>query len=705
MRALTKYKEIDQLSSKPGANKLFNRAAIMCSAGAVFVAVLGLLGWVPSLGFLGNITPHFIPMAPTTSICFILLGLIVLIQIRYRLQGWSRFSAVAVTVLLSVFGIIEFAEHFHTGIDLEDFLVPDVGLLGLMRKARMSPATGATVFLSGVTTLLLIFKETKNKQGKSICSCSGIVGSLVVITSLTFLMSYLYGSPLLYGSQTIPMAATTAIGFLFLGVGLVTAAGQDRLPIRLLTGNSTRAKLLRTFLPLSILIVMSQDILHHFVFVPFHINSALLSALLMILFMVITSVIVTGVSGAIGRAIDAAKTKYSQAEEEKKQLQDQLRQTQKLQAIGTLAGGIAHDFNNILMAIIGNVDLALDNIPDGSISRSNLQQALIAGSRAKKLVQQILTYSRKTEQERIPVEVAPVVKEALEMLRSSMQPTIEIRENIEADSSIIIADPTHIHQILVNLCTNASHAIGNKGGVLEVSLSDVEIESNIVTDFGTLQQGSYVKLTVQDAGCGMDREVMERIFEPFYTTKDVNEGTGMGLSVVHGIVESYGGLITVDSEPGGGTTFNVFFPRIKSAIAQPAEPSEIVYGRREMILLVDDEKPIVDMMTQTLQRLGYTVVAKNKGIDALEAFQAEPDKFDLVITDYAMPGMTGKELAKQLMGIRDDIPLILCTGFSDDIDAEEARSMGIKAFVAKPISRSDISLIIRNILDRKEISV
>jgi CheY-like chemotaxis protein/two-component sensor histidine kinase len=376
-----------------------------------------------------------------------------------------------------------------------------------------------------------------------------------------------------------------------------------------------------------------------------------------------------------------------------------------MEAIGTLAGGIAHDFNNILAAMVGYADLALDDAPEGTVARSNLEQVLIAGSRAKELVRQILTFSRKTGQEQKPMEIAPIVKEALKMLRSSIPTTIEIRQNIQADSSVIMANPTEIHQILVNLCTNAAHAMGENGGLLEVSLTDVVIEPAIVTDFGTLQEGSYLKLSVKDTGCGMDREVMGRIFEPFFTTKTVEKGTGMGLSVVHGIIESYGGLITVDSKPGKGTTFNIFFPRIENSIVQPSEPSEIVHGQGELILLVDDEKPVVDMMTQMLERLGYTVVAETSSTDALKTFQAEPDKFDLVITDYAMPNMTGKQLAKELVSIRPDIPIILCTGFSEDIDSEEARSVGIKEFVTKPIARENIALIIRNVLDKKEITV
>lgn len=392
-------------------------------------------------------------------------------------------------------------------------------------------------------------------------------------------------------------------------------------------------------------------------------------------------------------------------EEEKRELEAQIRQTQKLEALGTLAGGITHDFNNILAAIVGYADLALEDTPDGSLARSNLEQVLVASSRAKDLVKQILTFSRKTEQKQDPMEIAPIINEALKMLRSSIPTTIEIRRNIAADLSVIMGDPTQIHQILMNLCTNASHAMDDDGGVLEVSLVDFDTESAVVTDYGTLQPGSYVKLTVNDTGCGMDSKVMERIFEPFFTTKPVDKGTGMGLSVVHGIVENHRGIITVQSQLGKGTTFDIYFPKIEGSCTHQTQTVHIPRGNGEVILVVDDEKPLIDMMTQMLERLGYTVVGKTASMDALETFRAAPGRFDLVITDYAMPNMTGKELAQALMAVKPDIPVILCTGFSENIDAESAKSMGIKEFVMKPVARSEIAATIRNLLDRKEITV
>jgi len=392
------------------------------------------------------------------------------------------------------------------------------------------------------------------------------------------------------------------------------------------------------------------------------------------------------------------------AEKEKHNLEVQVRQKQKMEAIGTLAGGIAHDFNNILGALIGYADLAKDDIPEGTVAHQNQQEVLIAAKRAKELVKQILTYGRQDEAKLAPVQINTVVTEALKMLRSSLPTTIEINQNINCNSSIM-ADETHIHQILLNLGTNAAHAMSENGGVLEVNLADVNIDSDITNKHGTLQRGSYVKLTVKDTGCGMSEETMERIFEPFYTTKEVGKGTGMGLSVVHGIVENHNGLITVDSKSEEGTTFEIFFPCVDDRKVIETEDSEIIDGQGEQILLVDDEQSLVDMATQMLQRIGYEVIAKTNSIEALEIFQEDPSKFDLVITDQTMPKMKGTELAKELMNIRPDIPIILCTGFSESVDSESAKAVGIREFVMKPVNREEISQIIREILNKKGVTV
>jgi len=388
------------------------------------------------------------------------------------------------------------------------------------------------------------------------------------------------------------------------------------------------------------------------------------------------------------------------AEEEKKKLETQLRQAQKMETIGTLAGGIAHDFNNILSAIFGFTELAMDHAEHGSLLHDNLQEVLIAGERAKDLIQQILTFSRQSDQEIKPVQIGLLAKEAIKLLRASLPTTIKIRQNIQTDS-LVMSDPTQIHQILMNLCTNAGHAMKRKGGVLEVELDNLELDSELVSIYPDLEPGPYVRLTVSDTGHGMTPEVINRIFDPFYTTKEKGEGTGMGLSVVHGIVKSYGGTINVHSEPGKGSTFKIFLPAIERRIEADARIEKPIPKGKEHILFIDDEQPLVDIGKQLLESLGYEVTTRISSVEALELFKSRSDTYDLIITDMTMPNMTGDELAKKLIAIRSDIPIILCTGFSVKITEEKAKRLGIRALVSKPILKRDIAETIRRALDEK----
>jgi len=385
---------------------------------------------------------------------------------------------------------------------------------------------------------------------------------------------------------------------------------------------------------------------------------------------------------------------------EKKNLEAQLQQSQKMEAIGTLAGGIAHDFNNILTPIIVRTEMALAQIPEEINGRHQLKHVLKAGIRAKELVQQILTFSRQSEEERKPLELSPIVKEALKLLRSSLPATIEIRLNIETESDEVLASPVKVHQVLMNLCTNAAHAMRDKGGVLELSLHDIYADAE--GQYPELRPGAYMRLTVKDTGHGMDRSVMQQIFDPFFTTKERGEGTGMGLSVVHGIVKGYDGSITCDSEPGKGTTFQVFIPRIAKEVFAETEMAKPLPGGGEQILLLDDEEAMVDAIKEMLASLGYKVDARTDPIEVLDLFREEPHKFDLVITDMTMPKMTGGELAKELIRIRPDIPIVLCTGFSGLISEEKAKAIGIREFVMKPIVMKEMAGIIRRVLDENE---
>lgn len=391
-------------------------------------------------------------------------------------------------------------------------------------------------------------------------------------------------------------------------------------------------------------------------------------------------------------------TDRKRAEEQKERLEDQLQQAHKMEAIGTLAGGIAHDFNNILSVIIGYTELILMNGNVDEEVRQNLKEIFSASKHARDMVKQILAFSRQSKQERKPIQVAHIVKEAIKMLRVSLPTTIAIQQKIEKNTGIIEADPTQIHQVLMNLCTNAAHAIDEKDGVLEISLSNIELDQNAAARHPELKPGPHLKLSVRDTGHGIHPEAQERIFEPYFTTKVKGEGTGLGLAVVQGIIKSQNGAITVESEVGKGSTFHVYLPIIQRNVTVDEVESTALPMGHERILLVDDEQPLVEIGKQMLERLGYTVAARTSSIEALELFKVQPNRFDLVITDIVMPNMTGEKLAEKLMDIRADIPIILCTGYSEKFTRRQASDMGIRSFLMKPLVMQDLAGTVRQAL-------
>lgn len=380
----------------------------------------------------------------------------------------------------------------------------------------------------------------------------------------------------------------------------------------------------------------------------------------------------------------------------------QLQQIDKLQAIGTLAGGIAHDFNNILFPIIGYTQMVIEDVSENSQIKKNLEEVLNATNRAKDLVTQILTFSRQSSQEYRPLRIQPLIKEALKLLRASIPTTIEIVHHTDSACGATMGDPTQIHQVIMNLCTNAFHAMQETGGILEINLNEFDIDADDLLAKIGMKPGRYIQLEVIDTGHGMKPAVLERIFEPYFSTKEQGKGTGLGLSVTHGIVKSHGGDIRVSSKPGKGTTFQVYLPLIKySAVEIESVISETAAIGSECVLLVDDETQIVKLEQQALQRLGYQVTSRTSSLEALETFRKQPEKFDLVITDMTMPNMTGMELAPELMRIRPDIPIILCSGFSEMITEEKVKAMGIREYVLKPIAMSVLAKKIRKVLDTK----
>jgi PAS domain S-box-containing protein len=387
---------------------------------------------------------------------------------------------------------------------------------------------------------------------------------------------------------------------------------------------------------------------------------------------------------------------------ESRQLEVRLQQAHKMEAIGTLAGGIAHDFNNVLGIIMGNTELAMGDVPEWNPAHDHLKEIKTAIKRAKEIVSQLLRVSRKTETNRIPVNSIHVIEESLKLLRATLPKTIAIRQTFPVKCDTILADPTQIHQVMINLGTNAAHAMRERGGILEVSLSNLNLGRNASEKIHGLLPGNYVKLTIKDTGHGIDPKNQDRIFDPYFTTKGFGEGSGMGLAVVHGIVKRCKGEITVDSEVGKGTTFNIYFPVTKAPVVMEQKRSEMIPKGNEKIMLVDDEASIAAIGKEMLSRLGYQVKAGTDPLQALEVVKADPKQFDLVVLDMTMPQMTGDRLAKEILKIRSDMPMILCTGYSEKMDEKRAEALGLKAFVMKPMTMIEIATTVRKVLDERK---
>jgi PAS domain S-box-containing protein len=383
-------------------------------------------------------------------------------------------------------------------------------------------------------------------------------------------------------------------------------------------------------------------------------------------------------------------------------LEGQLRQAQKMEAIGTLAGGVAHDFNNILASVLGFTEIALyDFLEPGHPAGVPLEEVIKAGQRARDLADQILTFSRPRSEERLPLSLAPVLKEAFKLLRASLPATIMIESSIDPEAGPILADATQMHQVLLNLCANAAHAMGQGGGVLSVRLERRELDLAQAEGLPGLEPGAHVLLSITDSGQGMAPEVLERIFEPYFTTKGPGEGTGLGLAVVHGIVKSHRGAIRVSSQPGLGSAFQVFFPLARQGQVKAAPADGLVPRGRERVLLVEDEPEVAAMASTTLGNLGYQVLAFTDSLEALTVFSQAPQAFDLVLTDQTMPRLSGTELAQRISALRPELPIILCSGNSEMVTPEQIRSLGIRQFLKKPIMRQELALALRRVLEER----
>jgi signal transduction histidine kinase/CheY-like chemotaxis protein len=395
-------------------------------------------------------------------------------------------------------------------------------------------------------------------------------------------------------------------------------------------------------------------------------------------------------------------TEQRKMEAELQRSEQQLRQAQKLQAIGTLAGGIAHDFNNILTPVLGFTEMAMDLSSSNERVKNYLSEVIKASMRAKELANQILTFSRQSEPDGRPIRLIPIVKEVLTLQQASLPDDIKVSRVIKTERDVVIADPSQIHQIFMNLLTNAAHAMNDGGGELELCLSDFLLEPRTRSRFPGLQPGRYVHVSVRDTGTGIDEKTAQRIFEPFFTTKERGEGTGMGLAVVHGIVNTIGGSITFDSSVGEGTTFHVALPTVEVAVESPTLVEDETPMGSECVLFVDDEPDIVRMQSHMLASLGYRPVLCNRSADALKMYVDDPARFDIVVSDQVMPEISGLDLARHIHAINPQQPIVICTGFSEGFPAEQAKQFGVREVLMKPVTKRDFALALRRALVQED---
>jgi signal transduction histidine kinase len=391
-------------------------------------------------------------------------------------------------------------------------------------------------------------------------------------------------------------------------------------------------------------------------------------------------------------------------EAEKKSLEKQLQHSQKMETIGTLAGGIAHDFNNMLGIIIGSAELALESVNHDDQVNKYINKILTASTRAEEMVKRLLSFSRLADSEKKPINLKNTLDESLKLLRSSLPTNIEIRRDLPDKTFSIMANGTQMNQVIINLCNNAAHAMDKFGGILQVSMENISLDEKHV-DYADLAPGEYVCLSVADNGHGIDPKIIDRIFDPYFTTKEAGKGTGMGLAMVHGIVKNHGGGIRVTSEAGKGTRFDILFPIIDAKVAEISAPSKIISPKgKERILLVDDEEMIADTMRLVLEQLGYNVRSFSSSQKAFEEFSLRPFSYDLVVTDMIMPGMTGDILVRKIRSLRADIPIIMSTGYNEKIDAEMARELGIRELMVKPVRMNSLAKTVRNVLDAASVN-
>ena len=792
-----------------GDGSSFKSLAMITAILAGILAVGGLLGYIPGWRALGSLRSDYIPMAPTTAGCFLILALTLLRAARKTWRGAGLVATLGLNLLVLLQGLAETAKYFTKfDLTLDEVLAPAAASLGEIPVGQMAPITGVAFVVAAAGTILLLASRRDHRQRSGmhwVCS----LGVLTSLVAATMVITYLYGTPLGYGGKTVPMALTTAIAFLMLGTGLVAAAGPESFPLRVVIGDSTAARLSRVFLPLSVLSILLHSILSRLNVLSFVGHEAVTSAVLAILAGAVTAAVAARMAHSIGGRFDAnyralrwsearnrallqaipdfilssrrdgelltvhspdsasrlpmdqssvhrrigdvlpqpvadklmsafaeaidsdevREVQFSlasesgeahfearvvataeetvlsiirdiserqQAELSRAALELQLRESQKMEAIGTLAGGIAHDFNNILAIVLGHAELARETMNKSPLAIESLDAITTASIRARDLVKQILSFSRRQPTALKVVALEPIVEESVRLLRATLPARMILQFRCAPDLPPVLADANQIQQIVINLATNAMQALADAHGRIEISLDAIEPgdsscpQGSAIDDPLVRNERRKLRLTVSDDGPGMEAPILARIFEPFFTTKGVGAGTGLGLSVVHGILRAHAGEIAVESAPGEGSRFSLLFPGVDGEIETP-EPSsakataEPTPGERAFrrILYLDDEPALAHLIRRQLEGRGYRVHSHTRQTAALAALAAEPDGFDLVITDCNMPGMSGLDVARTVRELRADLPVIMVSGYVDETLRAQAATAGVRELILK----------------------
>jgi PAS domain S-box-containing protein len=793
---------------------------VTASCAVVFgISFLGLIGWFLGLSNLTSFGPKFIPMAPSTAISFILLGGSILSNLQSPSSKSKRIFGATALLVVGAFSFLEIVQFcgFATDFDIEGMLLPNLGAFGHVLAGRMSPITAVCFVFASVASGMLMPAGSYRRFARNATS---ITGWVLAVVNIIFILGYLYGAPLLYGGAIIPIALSTALAFEFLAVAIIIASGSDKMPLRLFTGNSARAILLRTFVPLSILFVMGFDVFLSYARSNVHIDPALLSAGSTIIAVVITGTFVFFIAQRIGSALDQAETDLKESEErfraifeqaavgvaqvdsssgrfirinyrycdmlgytidemsnltfqslthpedlddgldnvglliqgkirefsvqkryfhkngsivwvhltvspmwaigkkldyhiavaqditnlklaeqEGEEIKRQLLQAQKMEAIGTLASGIAHDFNNLLQVVLGYSEMLLAMKNEGDSDYPDIYKIYEAGKKGADLAQGLLVFGRKSEQKLCPYDLNHEIIQVRGFLSRTIPKIINIDLQLSENLDPIQADPSQMVQVLMNLAINARDAMPD-GGTLTIETANIELTEEYCRIHLGVKPGPYVLLTVSDNGVGMDGQTLERIYEPFFSTKEVGKGTGLGLSTVYGIIRKHDGHLRCYSELGHGTTFKIYFPAIMmNRCAETKQTESIMPVGTEKILLVDDDDAVRELGARLLKDAGYKVVIAKNGKEALGIYVNGGEEIALVILDLIMPEIDGRQCLAELLRLDPKVMVLIASGYSQTGLVHEVVDLGAGGFVEKPYDKGRLLHAVRKVLD------